>query len=280
MANLRDIRKRITSVKNTQKITKAMKMVSAAKLKRYQERFQAIAACQNKLLSLIAKAGADFEHPLMAEGNGNKRLFVIISSDRGLCGAFNGQLIKFADATLRECKEDFDVYFVGRKAFEFLRRRNYSLAGQFDLKRAETGDIDELFKALEQWFLSGTYRSISIISSEFRSVLSQKPRLTTFLPIAINSEAVQGEAGTEYLLEPSKQRVGEALLSYYTYLSLYRQLAENMASEHGARMGAMESATKNAGEMIGRLTLTYNRTRQAAITKELIEIISGAESTK
>src|SRR3989339_458027 len=222
MANLRDIRKRISSVKSTQKITKAMKMVAASYLRRYQDRFNSITRCQKNLQRLLGTMAVD--HPYLLERTEGKRPTV----------------------------------------------------GDYDLSRLQKGDLTELFETFERSFLDGTYRSVELLYNEFRSVVSQRPVHVRLYPFQLET-GNEGQ-GVDYLYEPDKERVLGQLLSYYAYLALYRCSSESLAAEYAARMAAMESATKNCAEMIDRLTLYYNRSRQAAITKELIEIISGAEA--
>ena len=274
MANLRDIRKRISSVKSTQKITKAMKMVAASYLRRYQDRFNSITRCQKNLQRLLGTMAVD--HPYLLERTEGKRLSVLLSSDRGLCGGFNTNLMKFARTFFASIDEPYEVFTIGRKAREFCRRTNRPTVGDYDLSRLQKGDLTELFETFERSFLDGTYRSVELLYNEFRSVVSQRPVHVRLYPFQLET-GNEGQ-GVDYLYEPDKERVLGQLLSYYAYLALYRCSSESLAAEYAARMAAMESATKNCAEMIDRLTLYYNRSRQAAITKELIEIISGAEA--
>ena len=285
MANLIDIKRRIRSVKNTQKITRAMKMVAASKLRRAQE---AIVQARPYALSmrglvnnLASRAELDL-HPLLhpAAQGGNIGL-VVITSDRGLCGAFNSNIVH---AAMDYIRTDFQnktttLTIVGRKGADLLGRR-HDLIGETYTGAAERPLMETsrlIIEDVANRFTHGDTDEIYCVYNEFKSALSQQVTLEKLLPFE-PSPAENGKAPIDYLYEPSQTAVFEALLWKHLQIQMHRILNESAASEHGARMTAMDSATTNAGEMIDRLELQYNRARQDAITKELIEVISGAEA--
>jgi F-type H+-transporting ATPase subunit gamma len=289
MANLRVIRKRIGSVKSTQQITKAMKMVSAAKLKRAQDAITAARPYARKVREVVqAVAGRAEEgsHPLLTAREGTKLALLVITSDRGLCGGFNSNLLRAAYRFLtanRDGHEAIVVFAVGRKARDFFRRRQVEMRKEYvnvlgTLSHAHAG---QLSKDLVEGFLAGDFDEVQLVFNEFRSAISQVVRFEKLFPIAIERKEQEG-AGAEidYLYEPSRKEILAALLPKYVETQIFRALLESVAGEHGARMTAMDSATNNAVDMIARLTLQMNRARQAAITKELMEIIGGAEALK
>ena len=289
MASAKDLRKRISSVKNTQQITKAMKMVSAAKLRRAQENVVALRPYAHEVNSVIVglsrSGGTDFTHPLLTPKPANeieKILVIVVTSDRGLCGAFNGNVIKAAQRFMRTNAhkyKKFDMAYIGKKGFEYFKTRKtgkyyVSLFTGLKFSRA-----NELAQELIDLYLTGEYDEIKFIYNEFKSAISQKVNVETLLPIRAPDEG----AGAEHALtiyEPDSGEILDKLLPKHFAAQVYRMLLESLASEHGARMTAMENATKNAGEMIRKITLLYNKTRQAGITKELLEIISGTEASK
>ena len=285
MANLIDIKRRIRSVKNTQKITRAMKMVAASKLRRAQE---AIVQARPYALSmrglvnnLASRAELDLHpllHPLAQGGNIG---LVVITSDRGLCGAFNSNIVH---AAMDYIRTDFQnktttLTIVGRKGADLLGRR-HDLIGETYTGAAERPLMETsrlIIEDVANRFTHGDTDEIYCVYNEFKSALSQQVTLEKLLPFE-PSPAENGKAPIDYLYEPSQTAVFEALLWKHQQIQMHRILNESAASEHGARMTAMDSATTNAGEMIDRLELQYNRARQDAITKELIEVISGAEA--
>lgn len=298
MASSKDLRKRISSVKNTQAITRAMKMVSAAKLRRAQEnivRLRPYAFELGKVLMTLAKSnGAELSHPLLNPrevelGVQKAVLVVVISSDRGLCGAFNGNIIKSTARFLRESSKNYkkiDLAFIGKKGFEYFRNRKPGKYHQGFYDGLNFGKAKDLATELIQVYLNGEYDEIKIIYNEFKSALSQKVNVEAFLPVPSNpSIKGDGDVGTvstskPTIFEPNANTILEQLLPRHFATQIYRALLESLASEHGARMAAMENATRNAGEMIRKLTLVYNKTRQAGITKELLEITAGSEAQK
>lgn len=284
MANLRDIRRRIGSVRSTQKITRAMKMVAAAKLRRAQDALVAARPYADKLGDLVdnvARRAQDSSHPLLRQAAANGKIVVIVcTSDRGLCGSFNASILnRFREAQ----RDDFDgraieTIAVGRKGAELLRRRGIEPCAMHTglNDRDKLAVSQALLKGVIAEFTAGAAGAVYILYNEFRSALVQTARLERLLPLEQAKET--GVIASDYLYEPSVDAVLEKLLIHKLEIQVRRILLEAEASEHGARMTSMESATKNAGDMIERLTLQYNRARQDAITTEMIEIISGAEA--
>ncbi|HXG59487.1 MAG TPA: ATP synthase F1 subunit gamma [Thermoanaerobaculia bacterium] len=278
-----DIRRRIRSVRNTQQITKAMKMVAAARLRRAQERIFAArpyaAALREVLASVAARVDVE-HHPLLEQREEKKVLLLVITADRGLCGAFNANAIKAAMNAMKDHREWESVQLIpiGRKANDFFKRRAIPIRRQatqiFQALSLDTAR--EIASTLIDDFTAGEVDAVYAVFNEYRSIISQITRLERLLPI---ERAWDGEAAAvEYLYEPTPAEILNDLLPKHVEFQLYRMLLESAAAEQGARMTAMESATKNATEMIAHLTLTYNRIRQAAITKEIIEIVSGASA--
>lgn len=295
MSSLRDIRKRIKSVKSTRQITKAMKMVAAAKLRKAQENAQNTRAYAQTLWKLLdavlagTDAGSDAAHPLMATRPVKKIDLLVVTSDRGLAGAYNvnvgRQVLKF----VRENKDaEISITTIGKKGGEFLRARGFKirkdwagLYGRLSYKAAQ-----EVAEELSKRFLAGETDAVYTAGTYFKSALVQEARVVQLLPAKAGAsqetEEEHAAAPTTggILFEPDSQTVLNQILPRAMSVAVFRILLEGLASEHGARMTAMENATKAAGDMIGTLTLAYNRTRQAAITKELMEIVSGAEALK
>lgn len=290
MASAKDLRKRIGSVKNTQQITKAMKMVSAAKLRRAQENILALRPyaheINNVISSLVSAQDPTAEaNPLLAsrdDGESNSLLLIVVSSDRGLCGSFNGSIIKATQRYMRTHAhkyKKFDLAFVGKKGYEFFKNKKPGKYYPNFYQGMKFAKAAEFSKELIQMYLSGEYDEIKFVYNEFKSAISQKVNVENYLPVRA-SEEFQGETQGMTIYEPNKAEILEALLPKHFATQAYRIFLESLASEHGARMSAMENATKNAGEMMRKLTLLYNKTRQAGITKELLEIVSGTEAQK
>lgn len=302
MANQKEIRKRISTVKNTQKITRAMKMVAGARLTRAQQRIVALrpyAVKTGEVLSEIQasalrdhddqEASADIGevelHPLLTVREEKKVLYVVLSSDRGLCGAFNANVLK---AAIREWQqksaEGKEVSFatIGKKARDGLVHRKATIDKDF-LGLFDNLELSKV-KIVSEWlvprFLSGEVDAIYIVYNEFKSAITQTLQVERLLPLPAPKAVPQGELRQEFEFEPSRETLLEHLVPMYVDITLYRAMLESQASEFGARMSAMDAATRNAKSMIDRLTLVYNRARQAAITTELIEILSGAEALK
>jgi F-type H+-transporting ATPase subunit gamma len=298
MASLSFIRTRIRSVRNTQKITKAMKLVSAAKLRRAQDavvRARPYAQMLNEVLSSLAHEQADTEHPhpLMAVREVKRVEVVLLTSDRTLCGGFNANVIRRAQRFVTEegpKLEKLQFSTIGRRGRDYAKKRGFNIrkdyAGFFGRLRFQMAK--EISDDLIAEYQSGQLDAVYLLYTEFKSAIVQQITLAQLLPIQPKAKpqekpqqkAEGGFITPEHLFEPSRQGVLEQLLPRQLAIQVWRALLESEASEHGARMTAMDSATKNASEMIGGLTLQYNRARQAAITKELMEIVSGAEALK
>jgi F-type H+-transporting ATPase subunit gamma len=292
MASLKDLRNRIASVKATRKITKAMQMVAAAKLRRAQEAATAARPYAERMDALLGNLGrranpANAPRLLVGTGQDNVHLLIVMTAERGLCGGFNSNIAKLARADairLRGEGKTVKILTVGRKGADNLRRdlgeriiERVDLRGQkqitFPIASEIAGKVTALFEA-------GEFDVATLYFSEFKSVITQKPTALQLIPARIpqGNGAATGGAEAAYEFEPDENEILAELLPRNLATQVYRGLLENAASEQGARMSAMDSATRNAGDMIDRLTLNYNRTRQAMITKELIEIISGAEA--
>ncbi len=294
MSSQRVLRRRIRSVQSTQQITKAMKMVSAAKLRRSQrgaESARPYAAAMAAILGHLARASRARQHPLFERRAAGKTLLVVISSDRGLCGSFNTNLVRRSAQLLRErAGEEIELLFVGKKAWEFFRRRTWPIAGLYrdlggklDLATAQAITDDLLCR-----FLAREVRQVEILYTRFVTTMTRRVTLEPFLPIqaaAGTADAGAGrepgpETGAEYIFEPSPERIYEDLLPRYALSRVMAAMLESFAAEHAARMIAMGSASQNAEEMIDSLVLLRNRLRQAGITKEIAELVGGAEALK
>jgi F-type H+-transporting ATPase subunit gamma len=287
MPSLRDIRRRIASVKNTQQITNAMKMVSAAKLQRAQDRVMAARPYSEHLHQLIAQLDARVQpraHPLLTPREEGKTLLVVVTSDRGLCGGFNANVQRAAAELVRQRggSAEVDVITVGRKGRDFLTYRRIDLRTAYTdlfVRQVAYEQAHELAVQLLQAYEQEGYREVLVIYNRFRSAVQQQVTTLRLLPLSAytTAEAEPTEA-FDYLYEPSPIAVLDSLLRREVEVQLFQIFLESFAGEHGARMTAMDSATENASEMIASLTLTFNRARQAAITKELIEVVSGADA--
>ena len=291
MASLRDIRKRIRSVKNTRQITKAMKMVSAAKLRRAQDNVIAarpyakpLAAVMSTLIS--RSEPGSLRHPLLTRREVKKVELLVVTSDRGLAGGFNANINRRALKWIADQQKagiEVSVTTVGRKGNDFLRGRGTVIRKDNPgiLQKLTYAVAESLAKELSKRFLDGEVDAVFIMFNEFVSAIAQVPTQAQLLPFEAHvGEGKPGEAQVDYQYEPNPQAVLEQLVPQAVAVKIYRSLLESWAAEHAARMTAMENATRNAGDMIGSLTLFYNRSRQAQITKELVEIVSGAEALK
>ncbi|MCH8156983.1 MAG: ATP synthase F1 subunit gamma [Nitrospinae bacterium] len=288
MPNLKDIKRRIQSVKNTQQITKAMKLVAASKLRKAQEAIMAARPYALKMMEVLnhlsARCNHDL-HPLLDDREGERWLLLVITADRGLCGSFNGSIIR---KTARVIKDNADkqiqLISAGKKGYAVFKNRENKILHDHSgwtrefsyLKAAEIGDT------LASLFTENAVDRVYMIYNEFKSVMQQEVILEQLLPIV--PEKLETEKGksavVDYIYEPDEESILDTLLKRYMTVEVYRAFLESTASEHGARMTAMDSASRNAGDMLGGLTLTYNKARQAYITKELIEIVNGAEALK
>ena len=286
MPSLKQYRDQIASVKNTRKITQAMKMVAAAKLKRAQERAQASQPFAQAMASILGRlasnmpGGASGPAILTGTGHDRKHLLVIISSDRGLAGGFNANLVRFARVQMEHLAaagKEAQLMLIGRKANEALRRE---FSGQI-VEAREAGDAsfakaEEVARDIVERFNNGSFDVCTLIYNEFVSVLTQKPSNLQLIPFQIDTSVA---ASAEYVeFEPNEEEVLESILPRNLAVQIFRTMLDSAAGEQAARMTAMDNATRNAGDMIKKVTLSYNRARQAYITKELIEIISGAEA--
>ncbi len=289
MATLQDIRRRIRSVQSTQKITRAMKLVAAAKFRRAHERIleaRPYAAKMAELVGTLARALGEDKHPLLARRQGPCTLFVVITADKGLCGAFNANIIRRALELLRASAEGTaGLVAVGRKGRDFYRRRPWTIRAERLglLDRPTFQDTRELAAELIRAYLDEEIDEVWLVFNQFRSVAVQRVVVERLLPIEATADegATAGEGpGVEYLYEPDPTTILAALLPRHVEVQLYRALLESSAGEQGARMTAMEAATKNAHEMIGALTIQYNKARQERITKELLDIVGGAEALR
>jgi len=286
MATLRDIQRRIRSVQSTQKITRAMKLVAAAKLRRAQERILAArpyASRMKEMLGNLVVAADGAAHPLLEQREGPRRQVVIITADKGLAGAFNSNVLRRSLDFIRSSNtQEVTLVVVGRKARDFYRRRQWSIKrdmlGFWD--RLAYGHAQELADYFMQQYLGGEVDEVYLIYNEFRSVALQRPVREQLLPIPRTEGGEAGDAGVDYIYEPSPEAILGDLLPRHVRMQVYRALMESLAGEYGARMTAMEAATKNAKEMIEVLTIQYNKARQEKITKELLDIVGGAEALK
>ncbi len=291
MASLKDIRMRIDSTKNTQQITKAMKLVSAAKLRRAQNNITNMRPYAVTLKKVIANITATqkVSHPLMVKKDNVKNvLLVVLTSDRGLCGGFNSGINKFTEKYYAENKpklEKLDFIFIGKRGLDYFARRD--IKGIQNFLKLDKDISYNLAKGIAenliQFFLDGEYDEIRMVYNEFKSAISQVVTCETLLPIEVEKSSFDSASNLmakDIIFDPSPEAIVEDLLKKNFNLQMYRAMSESVASEHGARMTAMENATNNAKEMINKLTLTYNKARQEKITTELIEIVSGAEALK
>lgn len=291
MANLKEIRIRIDSTKNTQQITKAMKLVSAAKLRKAQHQIQNMRPYTITLKNVIGNIAATqkVSHPLMEKkANAKNVLLVVLTSDRGLCGAFNSGIIKFAEKYIVENKtrfEKIDFVFIGKRGIDHFARKNVKAIETFTKldKDASYVMAKSIAENLIERYEKGQYDEIRLIYNEFKSAISQKVVCETLLPVEIEKNSfTESNTGfaADMIFDPAPELIIEDLLKKSFNLQVYRAMCESVASEHGARMTAMENASNNARDMINKLTLNYNKARQEKITTELTEIVSGAESVK
>jgi len=285
MASLKDLKKRIGSVKKTEQITSAMRMVAAAKLRRAQSDIIAARPYAIKtnevLISLVTRTNPDM-HPLLRIREPKKCVLMVIASDRGLCGAFNQNVFRKAESFIKTHKdryEDLSLVLVGKRSIDFFKRKRVKIRKSVVIENPSYELASEIGDDLIQGYISGEFDELYIVFNEFKSAMSQILHEDRILPverIESNDEMVK----VEYLCEPTEDVLLDALLPMSLKIFFYRALLESAASEHGARMTAMESASGNAAEMIDKLSIKYNRARQAAITTELMEVVSGAEALK
>ena len=293
MPSLIDLRRRIRSVKNTQQITKAMKMVAASKLRRAQERImngRPYAQQMERVLGSVASRVDSSLHPLLTDreiGPDSRTLVIVVSGDKGLCGSFNTNVIKAAGLYVTQSSFPCSLGLIGRKARDFFVRRGFAVAfeetGIFQQLRFD--DAQRIAKAATDAFLAGEVDRVMLVYNEFRSVLTQRVVVSQLLPIpraavddATSAVSTAGAATVDYLYEPEPAKILDQLLPRYIVVQVARALLESNAAFYAAQMTAMDTATKNSSEMIGSLTLYMNKVRQAAITREIIEVVSGAQA--
>jgi F-type H+-transporting ATPase subunit gamma len=286
MASLLDMRRRIKSVKNTQQITKAMKMVAAAKLKRAQDRVTAARPYAKKMTDVLSALSSnvtdEFSHPLLDARGDEKYLVVLVTADKGLAGAFNANVIKATQAFISQNSgKQIEMVAVGRKGRDFFKRRDTSIAEEYigltGRGTANYSDAAEISgEIIKRFSEDASIDKVFLVFTEFKTVLSQKPIIEQLLPIPKIEATGDEAASAEYIYEQPAAEIFGKLLPKQVETQVYRAMLESVASEQGSRMTAMDSASKNAGELIDTLTLNMNRIRQAAITKEIIEVVSGA----
>jgi len=282
MPTLLDFRRRIRSVKNTQQITRAMKFVAAARLRRAQDKVVALRpyakALHEVLRSAVSRVEGPLEHPLLARRPENRLLVVVTAGERGLCGAFNANILRLAMNFLTEHSgQELEVIAIGKKSRDAFRKRSWEIVGEFiDVTTlADWAKAKEIAHRLISRYEAGETDAVYLIYNEFKSVMVPVHRIERLLPIEAERDETKANQ-VDYLYEPPAAEIFRSLLPRYVEMQVYRMLAESSTAEHAARMTAMESATRNASDVIDQLTLYMNKVRQAAITKEIIEVISGA----
>ena len=287
MASLKDIRRRIGSVEKTQQITRAMRMVAAAKLRRAQDAITAARPYAERMRETLARVAASQSHsdePLLEVRDSTARSeIVVVTSDRGLCGAFNANVLKRSEAEIEtrvRAGTEVSLTLVGRKGIDFHRRRRAAAISETwsGFPRVEYEQATEIARHVTARFVAGEVDEAFLIHSEFVTAMTQRPRGVRLLPMAPEAGSGENEAALAFTMEPDAEQLLARLAPKALEVEIFRGLLDNQAGEHAARMTAMESATRNTEELIERLTLEYNRARQAAITKELVEIVSGAEA--
>ena len=292
MATLREVRARIIGVKKTQKITKAMKMVAAAKLRRAQARVIAARPYARKMMDLLCHLVGSLDissNSLISSREIGSIALVVVTSDRGLCGAFNSNLLRAAvkhvekQYAVENKGGNLKVFCVGRKGFEFFSKRQYNVAGKHIgvYNNLVFGQAQMIARQLVDGYMKEEFDKVEVIYNEFKSVAQQRIVIDQFLPVSVSSEdAALAKGSVNYIYEPNPIEIVNALLPKHLDFQMWRVLLESNASEQGARMAAMDNATENANEMISMLQLAYNKARQASITKELLEVVGGAEALK
>jgi F-type H+-transporting ATPase subunit gamma len=290
MANTKELRQRIKSVKTTQQMTKAMKMVAAAKLRRAQDsiiQLRPYALKLNEIMgNLAANVGEEIDSPYAKQVKPEKVLVVVITSNRGLCGAFNTNVAKEGLRVVREVYAEqhalgnVEVLSIGKKAFEFFKKRGYKLVGEnHDVFANLSFDtVDAVASMVMEGFVNGRWNRVDLVFNEFRNVMSQVRKHEQFLPIVATPDAGAAKSNADYIFEPNKTDILEDLIPKSLRTQFYKAVLESNAGEQGARMVAMDNATTNAEELLKQLKLAYNQARQAAITKEILEIVAGAEA--
>ncbi|MEL7148317.1 MAG: ATP synthase F1 subunit gamma [Bacteroidota bacterium] len=292
MANLKEVKNRISSVKSTQQITKAMKMVAAAKLKRAQDKITQMRPYSERLSRVIQNVSAgiseDVENPYARTSSGGRILLIVVTSDRGLCGGFNSNIFKTTQQLISQkyseelANEDLYILPIGKKSYEYFKKRDFLLVDSY-YGMFSGLSFDKAREAAEfamSEFVAGRFDKVEIVYNQFKNVATQIVEAEQFLPVQQDKEQTEEVKGNkvDYLYEPSEEYIFQEVVPKSLKIQLYKTILESNAAEHGARMTAMDKATDNAGELLKELRLTYNRTRQAAITKEILEIVGGAEA--
>ena len=280
MPSIKEVKNRIGSVKSTQQLTKAMKMVAAAKLKKAQDKVLQLRPYSKKLNEILSNLSDSINNELFKERNVNKVLVVIVSSDKGLCGGFNSSLIKeFKSFSNDNNFNNITVLPIGKKAYDFFKNSNFDLILDYweELNEFSYEKSSEICDFIISSFIESRFDKVSIIYNEFKNVAVQKTVSENFLPV-IQDETKQNDSNNNYIFEPQKNKIIDDLIPQTLKTQLLKSVLESNASEQGSRMTAMSQATDNAGELLKELKLTYNRSRQAAITKEILEIVGGAEA--
>ena len=287
MANLKEIRNRITSIKSTMQITSAMKMVSAAKLKKAQDAITAMRPYSSKLTELLQNLSAtldsDASGAYSTQREISKVLLVVITSNRGLCGGFNSSITKKVIATIQEkySNASVDLFTIGKKGTDVLSKRQTVIATRNELFDDLTFDnVAVVAEELMEMYTDGAYDKIEVVYNQFKNAATQIPQVEQFLPIKPIESGDANAVNSDYIFDPSKEEIVLALIPKSLKTQLYKALRDSFASEHGARMTAMHKATDNATDLRDDLLLTYNKARQAAITNEILEIVGGAEALK
>jgi F-type H+-transporting ATPase subunit gamma len=287
MANLKEVRIRITSVQSTQQITKAMKMVSAAKLKRATNAIVQLRPYANKLKDILANLSASLEgssSPFIQDREPNKVLIVVVTSNRGLAGAFNMNVIKATNNLIAEKYSsqyqngDVQIIGIGKKGQDFYQKRNYNVIGNNDevYSALTFENVTKITDSIMAGFVKGKFDKVELVYNHFRNAAMQVVTTEQLLPLQKTEDVTESKSNIDYILEPSQQEIVEQLIPKSIKIQLYRAVLDSHASEHGARMTSMDKATENAGDLLKALKLAYNQARQAAITTELTEIVSGA----
>lgn len=285
MATLKEIKTRIGAVRNTQKITKAMKMVAAAKLRKAQDRIistRPYARKMNDLLLHLTSVADKSVNPLLQERKIKERLIVIMSSDRGLCGSFNTNIMKFAANYIDKVGKDSKLFIIGKKANDYFRKRNYNVVQSYTsmFSHLELNLSNDIVKSIVKGYLNGEYDSADLIYNEFVSIIKQSLLVDRFLPLVTPDSEKHKKSQIDYIYEPSSVSILNDLIPKQLNIHFWKALLDSNAAELGARMTAMELATQNATELIQHLELIYNRARQESITTELLEIVAGAEALR
>jgi len=285
LATLKEIRVRLKSVKNIQKITKAMKMVSAAKMRKAQDKIlstRPYAYKLSELMSQLVELASISEHPLTEEREIKKKLVILVTADRGLCGAFNSNIIKYTVNHLNEVGKDTALVTIGKKGFDFFSKRKYNVVKNYPgvFQNLNIQSSNEIVSYMKDLFISGEYDFIEIIYNEFKSIIKQNIVTETLLPFKKKETTDKKLQNVNFIFEPEAKKILQELIPKELNIQFWKALLESNASEQGARMTAMDAATNNAGDLIQSLNLSYNRARQESITIELLEIVSGAEALK